>query len=230
MKVGSDGCVFGAWVGVEATKHLLDLGTGNGYLGMMALQRASGNCQLHGSEIEPGAAAQTSENYAASKFAPRSQLHAGRFQDLDPSNFPSLDLILSNPPFYRDKPKSSVQARNLARHDDSLTMADILRGAVQLLKPGGRLATVWPIDREKEWFTLAKGFGFSLTRWTRTCPMKGDPPLRVMSELTFGATKTTADALDLAEMAETLNLERWKSEDFVPEFRALLKPYFRNWH
>jgi tRNA1Val (adenine37-N6)-methyltransferase len=228
MKVGSDGCVFGAWVGVNDCESILDLGTGNGYLGLMALQRASATCRLIGVEIEPGAAEQTRENYAASKFFTQTQLIPGRFQDQDWSGqkFKKSDLILSNPPFYRGKPRSSVEARNLARHDDSLTMTDILRGATQLLRPGGRLATVWPIDREQEWMGLANGFGFTLTRWTRTRPMKGEEALRVMSELTLDVT---SDCKPI-QAPETLTLERWKSSDHEPAYRALLTPYFRNWH
>ena len=228
MKVGSDGCVFGAWVGVNDCETILDLGTGNGYLGLMALQRASETCRLIGVEIEPGAAKQTLNNYTASKFSAQTQLIPGRFQDQEEGRqgLEKVDLILSNPPFYRGKPRSSVEARNLARHDDSLTMTDILRGAAQLLKPGGRLATVWPIDREQEWMGLAKGFGFTLTRWTQTSPMKGEEALRVMSELTLDVT---SDCTPI-KAPETLTLERWKSSDHEPAYRALLTPYFRNWH
>ena len=226
MKGGSDGCVFGAWVRIDGTEHMLDLGTGNGYLGMMALQRATPSCQLYGSEVEPGAAGQTRENYASSKFAHRTHVFEGRFQDMEAPSLPPLDLILSNPPFYRGKPKSSVASRNLARHDDSLTMADILRGSSKLLKQGGRLATVWPIDREQEWFDLAEGFGFQLTRWTQTCPSEGAEVLRVMNEMTLGDESKRSTCTK----PQKLNLERWKSNDSVPEFRALLDPYFRNWH
>ena len=39
MKVGMDGIVLGCWTPVDGVKKVMDIGSGNGYLGIMLLQR-----------------------------------------------------------------------------------------------------------------------------------------------------------------------------------------------
>ena len=44
-----------------------------------------------------------------------------------------FDLIVTNPPFF-DGTSKSLEARNMARHDDYLKLKEIFSGAEKLLK------------------------------------------------------------------------------------------------
>jgi len=167
MKVGTDALLLGSWSNVENAEWIADIGTGSGIVALMAAQRAP-SAHIVGVELELNATVQAQENFASSPFAKRMKaLHASA-QDFaaDPSIQGSFDVVLSNPPFFKDKPKSPHPERNLARHDESLPIADLLDVASKLLKDGGQLQLVWPLERSKEMEDAASSTGFSLVRVT----------------------------------------------------------------
>lgn len=227
MKVGTDGIVLGCWTDIDTDQVIMDVGAGNGYIGIMLLQRATTKVHLIGVELEPGAARQAMENYGTQPFQSHTtEAWLGAFQSF-PSKQPQwkgkIDLIVSNPPFFRDKPKSPIQARNLARHDDSLPMGDLVKTAAQLLRPGGRLCTIWPHDRMSEWNQWALSSGFISTKLVHIKTMRHLPPKRVLSEWTLSGggeehpTKTE----------ESLTLEGQATLDFTPEYLDIVRPYLR---
>ena len=69
MKVGTDGIVLGSWTPIREARTILDVGAGNGYVGLMLLQRAHPETQLVGIELEPDAAAQCAANYENQPFS-----------------------------------------------------------------------------------------------------------------------------------------------------------------
>ena len=124
MKVGTDGIVLGCWTEVDGVRTIVDAGAGNGYVGIMLMQRMTEG-KVIGCELEPDAAKQAAENYAEQPFEGKTGIAwEGAIQDAAsamPDLAGTVDLMISNPPFFRDKPKSPIRARNLARHDDTLT-------------------------------------------------------------------------------------------------------------
>ena len=81
---------------------------------------------------KPAAAAQSADNYVNQPF-PAQPNHGmapcKRPQSAHPEWEGSIDLVISNPPFSASKPKSPNAARNLARHDDTLSMGDMVKAA-----------------------------------------------------------------------------------------------------
>ena len=122
---------------------------------------------------------------------------------------------------FRNKPKSPIQARNLARHDDTLTMGDLVKAAARLLRSGGRLCTIWPHDRMEEWSAWAKGNGFVPTRLVHVQTMRHLPPKRFLSEWTFNPNSKT-ECLE-----ETLTLEGQSTLDFTEHYLRYVRPYLR---
>lgn len=223
MKVGTDGIVLGSWTRVNGVGTVLDAGAGNGYVGIMLLQRMERDGHLIGVELEPSAARQCADNYGQQPFPMRTTAWEGDIRDAarnNPDWHGNIDLIVSNPPFYRDKPKSPIAARNLARHDDSMPMGVLVKAALELLRPGGRLCTIWPIDREEEWSQWGRGSGFTLSRWTRVQTMRHLPPKRFLSEWTKG----TAEKVD---PMTTLTLEGKATLDYTEEYLSIVRPYLR---
>ena len=61
MKVGTDGIVLGCWTDVTDVKLAVDAGAGNGYVGIMLMQRMTTGGRVIGVELEPEAAKQAAE-------------------------------------------------------------------------------------------------------------------------------------------------------------------------
>ena len=225
MKVGTDGIVLGCWTDVTDVKLAVDAGAGNGYVGIMLMQRMATGGRVIGVELEPEAAKQAAENYAAQPFeGRRAEAWEGAVQDAPDALVDiqgTVDLMISNPPFFRNKPKSPIHARNLARHDDTLTMGDLVKAAARLLRPGGRLCTIWPHDRLEEWSAWAEGSGFVPTRLVHVQTMRHLPPKRFLSEWTI-APETPAQCVE-----DTLTLEGRATLDFTEDYLRYVSPYLR---
>ena len=189
------------------------------------MQRMVEGSQVIGVELEPEAAKQAAENYAAQPFeGRRAEAWEGAIQDAPRALIDicgTVDLMISNPPFFRNKPKSPIRARNLARHDDTLTMGDLVKAATQLLRPGGRLCTIWPHDRMKEWSAWSEGYEFAPTGLVHVQTMGHLPPKRFLSEWTFKPNSPTTC------IEETLTLEGQATLDYTEHYLRYVRPYLR---
>ncbi|MBQ2429931.1 MAG: methyltransferase, partial [Alistipes sp.] len=57
MKVGTDGTLLGAWVALQSSANILDIGTGTGLIAIMAAQR-SPSAQITAIDIDEDCVAQ----------------------------------------------------------------------------------------------------------------------------------------------------------------------------
>jgi tRNA1Val (adenine37-N6)-methyltransferase len=76
-----------------------------------------------------------------------------RFRELSAESF---DLVVTNPPFHSACNRIPPDhARALATHELECTINDVLAAGRWLLKPGGRLALIYPAERAPELFVAA---------------------------------------------------------------------------
>lgn len=147
MKVCTDACLFGAWtvseISDEKIKRVLDIGAGTGLLSLMIAQAT--DAQIDAVEIDKNAYAQASENFAASPWSNKLQVHHGAIQQFDPPN--RFDLIICNPPFYESDLRSPDNKKNLAMHSTQLGVDELFDSMKRLLAPGGKIAILVPYRR-----------------------------------------------------------------------------------
>ena len=140
MKVCTDSSLFGALIPSENAQNILDIGTGTGLLSLMQAQKS--NAQITALEIDQKAAAQAFENFENSPWENRFDI-----QNTDAKKYftsVKFDLILSNPPFFKENFKSNNQQVNLARHDDGLTLSQLFTIVTQHLSEDGRFWVLLP--------------------------------------------------------------------------------------
>lgn len=153
MKVGTDGVVLGAWVSVENTTSILDVGTGSGVIALMLAQRTSEKTLIDAIEINEPDAQQASENVLNSPWKERVQIHHSALQQFHTEK--KFDLIVSNPPFFNHSLPPSA-GRAAARHTQTLSFYDFLKHATSLLQPNGKLAVILPFQEGLEFRTMAE--------------------------------------------------------------------------
>jgi tRNA1Val (adenine37-N6)-methyltransferase len=162
MKVCTDACLFGAWtahIAATATDNIqdvLDIGAGTGLLSLM-LAQALPETQFHSIEIDPAAAAQARENIEASPWHTRLVFTEADIRQWNHGK--QYDLIISNPPFFERDLKSPNAQRNLALHEQSLSLQELLTVADAQLTPEGRLAILLPFHRKEQCIQLASENG-----------------------------------------------------------------------
>lgn len=210
MKVGTDGVLLGAWCPVDNLKirrfedskivRILDIGTGSGLIARMLMQRCP-EAEVEGIDIDEAAVEQARENGVIAFHSSLQEWNDNRQWTMD--NGQLYDLIVSNPPYFQNSLKNPDKGREMARHTDTLSYAELIAHSVRLLKENGMLALILPAEAEEEITALASAEGLSLVRVTRVYSKESKPPKRVL--MAFRKWKMDNGQWKIAE--DTLVLE-----------------------
>jgi tRNA1Val (adenine37-N6)-methyltransferase len=228
MKVTTDACLFGAWAaeavanksmatgneqGGDKSVHLLDIGAGTGLLSLVTAQKI--NAWIDAVEIDAAAAEQAKENISASPWKGRiTVLHQDLLQWQTEKRY---DIILSNPPFYKNDLKAQRAEKNLAHHDAGLPLPALLTFIKMHLKKDGLFFLLLPAKREKETDLLLRQAGLFLQQKVRVQQTPNHPPFRVM--IRGGCHK--GDGVE-----EPVVIIRNEAGEYMPAFVSLLKEYY----
>lgn len=194
LKVGTDGVLLGVLAGasVKDPMRILDIGTGTGLVALMLAQRFP-SADITGIDIDPDAAMEASENFAASPWAARLTAICCPLQEfnaLDPKSPESAvpakwDIIASNPPFFENSLKAPDAQRSTARHTDTLSYRDIVVFARENMAPGGTLAVILPSSEETAMQRYAASFGLYPQHITYVRTTSTKAPKRIVVQLGF---------------------------------------------
>ena len=204
MKVGTDGVLLGAWC--PKGTRILDVGTGSGLIARMLMQRYP-EAEVEGIDIDEAAVEQAREN-GVKAYCSSLQNWQG-----------SYDLIVSNPPYFQNSLKNPDKGREMARHTDTLSYAELIQHSARLLQEGGRLALILPAEAEKEMREIAARYSLYCTRATRVYSKETKPVRRVL--LSFVMTTVRND--DMA--TDTLVLEDEKGGRSLP-YQELCRDFY----
>ncbi|MCI9890163.1 N-6 DNA methylase [Micrococcales bacterium 31B] len=162
------------WALRRSDDVVLEPSVGDGQFAIAAQRYAAshgwGRLDLHACELDPATASQA----VATGAVDADRVHVGDF--LAENRLPEADVVIGNPPYVRVREVSAPMRRNALR-----TAAKTMHGldmdpagsvwmpfvskSASLLKPGGRLAFVLPLDftyvryARPLWDLLAKSFG-----------------------------------------------------------------------
>jgi len=142
MRVNTDGVLLGSWVTIDQIQSVLDIGAGTGLLSLMIAQRC--NAKIYGIEIEENAWRQACFNVERSAWKERIEIFHGDFQEYYKKCSLKYDLIISNPPYFKDSLKSPNAVKMTARHSESLPFDILLKGVSELLSDNGIFALILP--------------------------------------------------------------------------------------
>ncbi len=162
-KVGTDGVLLGAWTNASQPKQILDVGCGSGLIALMLAQRFP-NAKITGIELDTPSAQQAQDNAQQSPFASQIEIKQGDFLKTAFAEY--IDLIVSNPPFYKGNTSSGSTPRDRARHEEFLPAPLFIEKALSLLSPQGQIALILPTTEAKHWIQIAQSNGLYLLRKT----------------------------------------------------------------
>jgi len=217
MKVGTDGVLLGSWASVpEPGQRVLDAGTGTGLIALMIAQR-SVDTWIDALEIDPSSAGQADENFQNSPWNERLTCIHSSLQDYASRCSKSYDLLICNPPFFSASSKTSSREKNLARHDDALSLSDLFKTSRSLVKESALLSLIIPAHKEAEASDLAHEHHFSCRRLTRVRPTPGKPVNRMLLE--FSSARETC-------VEEELTIEMEGRHLYSEAYKALTKEFY----
>jgi tRNA1Val (adenine37-N6)-methyltransferase len=176
MKVCTDSCVLGAWTALQIkdVETVLDIGTGTGLLALMLAQKST--CTIDAIESDPDASGQAKENISLTPWSDRIRVIQ---EDVNGFSVPSpYDFIISNPPFFEDDLLSPESKKNRAKHNDSLTLDQLVLLINKFLKPKGHFSILLPAHRSLYFEKLANDAGFFLHKKLTLHQTPAHPPFR----------------------------------------------------
>ncbi len=152
MKVCTDSCLFGTIIShyLPNKKEVLDIGSGTGLLSLMYAQKNAAT--IDAIELNENAYIQSKENIASVPFANINVIHEniGSF-----ATTKKYDLIISNPPFFKNSLKSNIEERNTAMHNDELSYSLLVAKVVEMLDSKGFFAVLIPHYAKEEFINIA---------------------------------------------------------------------------
>jgi tRNA1Val (adenine37-N6)-methyltransferase len=216
MKVGTDGVLLGAWASVPGPgSRVLDVGTGTGLIALMITQRTK-LVAVDALEIDPSSARQAKEYFKNSPWKEKIHCIQSSFQDYSSKCKSRYDLIICNPPFFSGSSKTPSKEKNLARHDDSLSLEDIFRDSVSLMKNTTVISLILPVQKEAQAMDLITEHKLYCNRLTRVKPAPGKSTKRVLLECSFIAGKPIKDELTIETEMRHVYSDKFKT--LVDEF------------
>lgn len=192
--------------------NALDIGTGTGLLTLMLAQKTQ--AVIDAIEIDPAAAAQATQNMAASPWANRLQVMEGDITQIKLDK--QYPVIISNPPFFENQLASPHKGKQMALHASALSLQQLLASMASLLLPQGIIFLLLPAYREAELKALVAQHGWYINQlvWVKQTPAHA--PFRMMIQLSSNPAATLVSTITIKETNQQY------SQDFV----ALLKDYY----
>lgn len=216
MKIGTDGVLLGSIAASYSSEKTLDAGTGCGLITLMLAQKSE--AEITAIELDREAVAVARENVENSPWSRQIKVVHANFIDFASETNAAFDLIVCNPPFFRNSLQSADLRRSMARHSHSLTADDLMAGTKKLLNANGCFLVIVPFDDRKSWIDSALAMGLHCRSEWRIIPVKGLKPKR--SILAF---YHTAGNIEIKELAIETGAKR---HDFTAEYKALTKDYY----
>ena len=216
MKVGTDGVLLGAWTKIpNETDSILDVGAGTGLIALQMAQRSAAPV-IDALELDNDAYEQCVENFEASPWADRLFCYHASFNEFVTEMDEPYNLIVCNPPFYKEKVTSNNMARDIARQAQSLPMPELLEGVGKLLSKHGSFSVVLPLTSVEDTINLAADQKLYPNRFLK---VRGNPS----SPFKRGFLQFSRTASQMETTTLTIETERHR---YTPEYRKLTQPFY----
>ncbi len=215
MKVCTDSCLFGAYITSNIqpiTSNILDIGTGTGLLALMVAQKSTAT--IDAVEIDEQAYLQAKNNFELSPWKERLQVFNASIQQYIPDK--KYDLIISNPPFFENDLRSENKEKNAARHDTTLTLAELIQFIYHNLSTSGKAAILLPYSRRGDFDELLKTLDFFIEEKVLIKQTTKHNYFRVF--IIFGRNHTT--------FFEKVLTIKGDDNNYTDHFKKLLKDYY----
>lgn len=158
FRINSDTCTLGNFINAKKDDTILDIGTNNGALLLYA--HRIGCKKLIGVDINLEAIKLCKENMKLNNIS-EYELYSCAIQNL---NISKVDVIVSNPPYFKNSLVNENDDLKKARHDITLSLNELISNSYRLLKNKGRIMLVYKTTELIYLIKLLDEYKFGITR------------------------------------------------------------------
>jgi tRNA1Val (adenine37-N6)-methyltransferase len=215
MRTGTDAVLLGAWMSPENRSSILDIGTGCGVIALMMAQKSKAD--ITAIDIDGDSVRQASRNFRESPWNVRMKALHCSFQEFSRQQKGTFELIVTNPPFFRNSLRSPLERRNFARHDDQLNIHDLLSGVKSILGHKGTFCLILPAEDSASFREIAQSYNLFPARQLLVRSKPGSKPKRTAMEFSFSEKEYV--------VSEEIILRR-EDNSFTENYRELTKDFY----
>ena len=215
FKVGTDGVLLGACAELEGAGSILDVGTGTGLIAIMSAQRSG--ARITAIEPDPGSFLQAKENVEKCMWASRIDVINADFENFRKEYADSFDVIISNPPWFRDSLENPDVKKAMTRHVKALTPAQLLSGSECLLSEKGSLQVIFPYAEGSIFIAEASEYGLFCNRIIKVKPFPSAAVKRLI--LMFERMKKPV-------VERFITLETGIRHQYTDEYKELTRDFY----
>ena len=197
MKVGTDAVLLGIFAGEGSRPHhILDIGTGSGVIALILAQRFP-KANIQAIDIDQPSVEEARYNFLRSPWKERLKVFHTGLEEFSKTTSARYDLMICNPPFFKNATLSPSERKNMTRHAGSLTVPFLLETAGRLLTENGIFSLIFPFEQRKEVLQKAGEHELYCHRRLDIFPKKHLSPNRCILELRKGKTDCQQDSLTI---------------------------------
>jgi tRNA1Val (adenine37-N6)-methyltransferase len=169
----------------KKTTRILDFGTGTGVLMLYVSEKTK--AKITGIELQETRYQKALINIKLNALDHQLSCVLKDINSLDLNDFKDIDLIVSNPPFFKlnDQQKTNLSdEKTIARHEVAMTLEQLIMKAALCLKFGGSFQLIHRPDRLGELVSLMQKYHFEVKRIKMVHPYAHQKANHVLIEAT----------------------------------------------
>lgn len=215
MKVCTDSCAFGALIKIDASfKNGLDIGTGTGLLSLMLAQKSE-LLNIDALEIENNSYLQAKDNCNNSIF--KKQISILNIDFFKYQSDKKYEIIVCNPPFYKQQVPTKNTSNNLARHNDEFNFDLFFKHCFELSTEHAQLCLLIPFYRKQELIDFANKNNWYILSTIHLKNKVNQTPIRCIFTFTKNKTNNISEK-DIAIYDS--------NNQYTEAFKLLMQPYY----
>jgi len=143
-----DSVILARLINTKRNDSVLEIGSGTGIV-LLLMSKFTKAKKMTGVEIQKDLHELSIKNFNANQIKQKIEFIRGDIRKKQNDIEERFDVILSNPPFYTvNSGRLNKQSEDtLARHEISLTLAELIKSSKRLLKPKGKLFFIHSAER-----------------------------------------------------------------------------------
>ena len=215
MKVSTEACILGSYCKHEKPTNILDVGTGTGLLAFMLHQKYS-DATITALEIAENAFLQAQTNIAENNFSEKIKLLHQSVQEFATTTNEKFSLIVCNPPFYEKHLLSDNPHKNIALHQQTLSLQELALCIGTLLASEGIAFVLLPPYQMQQFLAFCKIKNLFPSKILEIYHSPQHKLFRYIAVVSFAETKPQTEKLYIKNT----------DESYTEQFRELLKDFY----
>ncbi len=147
QKIGTDSVLLATWINSKYPLKILDIGSGCGLISFILAQRFP-EAIITGIELDETSYLESLKNLESFPWKKNISFIEADFLHHN-FQYEKFDLIISNPPFFKNAFLSGDSKRDIARHEFSMPHISLIEKCKSILKDQGTLALVLPPEESQ---------------------------------------------------------------------------------